>query len=757
MVNKRCHCKKRILITHIDPPRVDPHVNPDHIDEEKKCDNLIPRYTIEYILKQGSKLTRDELRQIEENYQSNNETRGWFQRSMMTNPHYWFTLAVMKKEGESDRIIGQGGINKDKYELSDDVIGKDWQGMGVYKCLIKARVDFVKTDINLNDRTYYLFTDRLDENDINVTQKEINKRKNLRKIQNHVDSGLTKLDRDINYDDIDVVDNIYTSPFLKVNSTDHIKIAIRFREKLIAFYINPPESVPDYIDVDDSNVTDPICTGLIARSIIKYVLKQGSHLSETERLQIENNYKNNTESDDNWYNATNMINDDYWFVLAIKTGGDDPTNVIIGQMGIDKNSYELRDECVNKTYEDRNLLKCLFTSRAKYIRDTAELNDRIYYYFADKRNEQDSTDGETNKLNNLNIIREQLEAGLVQLDHDVNGNDSDISPTGKYVTSFPKTGEPGNVEFTISPTERLLAFRTPGYYTDSSRHNYVSGSSRNYIKYFGKGVCSGLYLGNGLIMTAGHCHLDHWEPFERYIDINSVEFPGKTIHINSEDRGRVFFDHPERTWENRDTAQAKSWYIDLAIIDISNYMDQVPRDLEKIIICENPSSIPIHTDLMAWGRNETHPRTNLFKGVTNNSAIIRNFNMAALPDILLTEPSHLRTEMTAVNEFNRLITGSCATNNDGTRLRQGDSGGPLLYVNQNKQTILIGSLGQAGAAGFINCPPDSSHRFVPPSAFTNISPNLAWVRTRLSEALNEATHNNKIPTINYVTGTINLL
>jgi len=753
-------CNRQLIINTVRNPNI-PNI-PEVVDT---CANLIPRNTIKYILKQGSVLSADEKKQIRENYQSNIDTEFWYNEVMMTNKNYWFTLAVE----QTNLIIGQAGIDKLTYELRDDVVSKEWQGKGVYTCLINARINFVKTDTNINDRTYFLLTDKLDES---VQHNAI---KNIDKIKKHVDSGLIHLEKDLIYEELSSSNYTYTSEFLQVGSTtEYITVRLRNNENLIAFYINPLIEVPivhddspdEFIATNiDSDQLDDKCTCLIARSVINYQLKQGSHLSEEEKIQIKTNYKNNTESNDDWYNSDKMITDDYWFVLAVKTGGDEPTNLIMGQMGIDTGTYELRDECVNKTFKDIGLLQCLFNSRAIYVRQTEQLNNVIYYYFIDRQNETHATEGDANKLLNLNVIKNQMEAGLVQLDHDVNGDDNSVAnvdPKGKYVTSFNKRGSQEHVEYVIAPTDKLIAFRTPGYYEDAARSNYKCGIENNYISYGVRGgMCSGLYIGNGLIVSAGHCHIEDWSIDTNPMDMHNVNFVNKQsiVTISNTDRQRIFYDQPDRVIGNM-YASKQSFYIDLSIIDISGYLNDIPRDLEKVLICENPQNVPVDYNIKAWGQNSHVIRTNLVKARNIvDDAFQRKFNYGHLPSILIdNHPGFPTANPTSAKiELNKRITGVCATDRTNN-LQQGDSGGPHFYVNNNNQSILIGTTGQRGF-DLLTCndygtPDGYGDTGNTPIITTNFSMNLNWIKDRLTGAANPTVQNNKLFTIDYNTGLV---
>ena len=138
--------------------------------------------------------------------------------------------------------------------------------------------------------------------------------------------------------------------------------------------------------------------------MVKYELIKGSDVTEGQRNDIKDVYESKTETTS--YYRDEMFVDSYYFVLASQYHN----NKIIGAIGIDTTSQEIKDNGVHNTcvriYDQvyENLLK----KTIEFTRINTNLNDRVYYFLEDRLDEADAENGIINAARNKRCINLSL-------------------------------------------------------------------------------------------------------------------------------------------------------------------------------------------------------------------------------------------------------------------------------------------------------------------------------------------------------------
>ena len=170
--------------------------------------------------------------------------------------------------------------------------------------------------------------------------------------------------------------------------------------------------------------------------------------------------------------------------------------------------------------------------------------------------------------------------------------------------------------------------------------------------------CNGIYIGNGIIITAGHCYQDTFN--EKEIKIEEVKFVNTNETINNNNNIKfVYYDGRTSNTPWKDISYIT---IDENSID-SNKHKELP-------IINNPSKIPLdisESNLSIWVGNQIEKY--------KKNSIISN-----LPK--------------DINNFNDYVTVICSTKDIG---QPTESGGPVFIFDDNNKG-LVGIIGEKHTA-----------------------------------------------------------
>ena len=393
----------------------------------------------------------------------------------------------------------------------------------------------------------------------------------------------------------------------------------------------------------------------------RYQEIQGIRLTNVEKINIENNYNSNNETK-GWYKPALMETKNYYFILAI----DDalpPNKKIVGQVGIDVTNLELGYDVINQTHRGQNIYPQLLKERIIFIRNNPQLKTKIFYLFTEKI--------QNNIINNVNInnskIKNHLNSGLILIDKTINANFTSSINHKSYINFDGK---------------EHLAFRSP---EDNLSRNYVSYTHSN-------GTCSGLYIGQRLIITADHCYHDNFN--EPPMIIYNLKIGDKNITLNENDKPHIFKSNILRL-------QITAQFTDVAILQLPiTYDNQLDNELERVIIYNNPVEIANNDYLSIWGSKLQQTVNDIKLNSYNIGEIQTFYNNGNFPPFVLDKIRNNNTPAKYLQGIKTFVIGFCR---NAIAPVEGDSGGPVYYKNALGQNIVISVIGSVDGSNFNQC------------------------------------------------------
>jgi hypothetical protein len=429
----------------------------------------------------------------------------------------------------------------------------------------------------------------------------------------------------------------------ELNKRDKGPEVIEFRETDGGKLINPV-----YIET--------IETPNMGEQVIEYHIVKGkngaggdpllNNMTEDHKKDLDN-CKKITKDAHNFVTTTNSNN---CLVIAVAKGLE---NQAIGQADISIGARELMNDFLSpaifpKAYMNRNfkaegivpeghvargviehennyislrgkgIYKNILRIRADYIRYSPYLNDKIFYLF---------TEIEANEKINRSKIKNHVASGLVMVEGIAGRHLPDPVPAGQDYGDYHRFRSDIVGKTYDALDSPHLIFRTPGRMIGDK---YINYGMKNFIKY--NDTCSGIYIGDGLIVTADHC-----------IDDNDFGLPDKkggevtsrinyiTFHRIDEATGNVVTDMTINNGpyggddlfvfrNNPNRAGIYEGMTDITIIDIRKYMRKnmdsshctvlnFPKELQKISILRDPQNMNYVSEMYAWGKmNPETPR-----------------------------------------------------------------------------------------------------------------------------------------------------
>ena len=259
-----------------------------------------------------------------------------------------------------------------------------------------------------------------------------------------------------------------------------------------------------------------------------------------------------------------------------------------------------------------------------------------------------------------------------------------------------------------------LVFRTPG----NHNINFVTYSAR------GGGHCSGIYIGNGIILTADHCDRDDPPDFNSArIEVNKLKFhffKPRTVHNdfvhNDFNVSSQFFRYPDRTSNGENITN------DFAIIKLSNVeANKFNKDMEVIPLLQD--NLTIHGEVLSsdnidsqsqnlnystYGINSNNIRTTKINHFDNRKIKRYYDRHAAKP----TLPENMIGDSfpNTLNNFRKKI--NCVKVVDGdVQLEPGDSGGPHYHIKESTGQIFY--IGPTGLRNYSYCQDEFLNTTVP--------------------------------------------
>jgi hypothetical protein len=412
-----------------------------------------------------------------------------------------------------------------------------------------------------------------------------------------------------------------------------------------------------------------IYSNFISKINITFDIINGASLSENQITQIKNVYSSNSETK-SWWQVGRMKKKDYTFSV-IKAN-----NIIIGVAGIDFNDLELRDDAVHNNYQGKGYYKQLLVHTNKWLLDHHK--DKIFYLFTEKTS--DESYNQKKILNHLN-------AGLVLLENTTNKIN-----TYKSIANRKTYQHLGGIDY--------LIFRTPGSHgLNMITYNYTTNSPRYRSENNKYSTCSGIYIGNGIIITADHCDKEKAEDVIAHEDRNLYTIKNVDVNfVNMKKSTNKLNFHPNYKRTNLNGLE----FNDIAIIKISDdEINNINHDLEIIPLLQDNNYINtlllndkhINFKSQMYGRNIGIQNTVLDK--INYIQFIDDFfadgAFSQLPKILFSGDKSREGDNIFDKVFKRLKNNLfCSINSNS---KPGDSGGPHWLYNNNNQMIYIGPTG----------------------------------------------------------------
>lgn len=393
----------------------------------------------------------------------------------------------------------------------------------------------------------------------------------------------------------------------------------------------------------------------------RYQEIQGIRLTNVEKINIENNYNSNNETK-GWYKPALMETKNYYFILAI----DDalpPNKKIVGQVGIDVTNLELGYDVINQTHLGQNIYPQLLKERIIFIRNNPQLKTKIFYLFTEKI--------QNNIIKNVKInnskIKNHLNSGLILIDKTINANFTSSINHKSYINFDGK---------------EHLAFRSP---EDNLSRNYVSYTHSN-------GTCSGLYIGQRLIITADHCYHDIFT--ESPMIIYNLKIGDKNITLNENDKPHIFKSNILRL-------QITAQFTDVAILQLPiTYDNQLDNELERVIIYNNPVEIANNDYFSIWGSKLQQTVNDIKLNSYDIGEIQTFYNNENFPPFVLDKIKNNNTPAKYLQGIKTFVIGFCR---NAITLVGGDSGGPVYYKNALGQNIVISVIGSEDGSNFNQC------------------------------------------------------
>lgn len=393
------------------------------------------------------------------------------------------------------------------------------------------------------------------------------------------------------------------------------------------------------------------------------VNKNGNELTEKEKTEIKNVYLSNGLQ---WWQDGKMTKQNYTFSLY------KINNTIVGVSGIDHDDLEIRDDSIHKDYQNRGFYKRLM----KHTNNWLKINkpQGVYYLFTEK----------TGNPNNDKIkILNHINSGLVLLDRTTEREST-------YTSNINK-----KTYYGLGDNDYII-FRTSGHH----QINFLTYTARNGAN------CSGIYIGNGIILTADHCdreERDDWmyEP----IRVTRLNFPFKNLggfNINVTGSSE-FIRYPGRTFGGENFTN------DFAIIKLSqDKVKDFNQDMEVIPLLQD--NISIHGKAKNDGRGN-YPSNSDFSDFYTYGINYRNRRVTKITNFLNDEilkhfrdrniPQNMRkdTPVNTINNYREKL--NCVKITTGSDLSQGDSGGPHYHIK--KETGQMVYIGPTGTKPFSYC------------------------------------------------------
>ena len=387
--------------------------------------------------------------------------------------------------------------------------------------------------------------------------------------------------------------------------------------------------------------------------------KNGDRLLPNEKNEIERVYTSNGLR---WWQEEKMTKSTYTFSLFRIN------SQIVGVSGIDHDDLEIRDDAVHKDYQNMGIYKRLMKHTNNWLKQNR--NGTTYYLFTEKTH---NTGKDREKILN------HINSGLVLLDRTTERHSTYTSGINR------------KTYYSLGDNDYFV-FRTPG------NHNI------NFLNYRarGDGKCSGIYIGNGIILTADHCDRDDevdFTPTVTAISVKYLNFPFKpdivTVEVTS-----TFIRYPDRT------AGGENFTNDFAIIKLDpSEANKFNQDMEVIPLLQD--NLNIHG--VAIFDNGDYPsisETRDYNSYGQNDTNIRQTKIIDFNDVKIgVEEVHLSdnlkgADMTeTLNNFRSKL--NCVRVTDGRPLDQGDSGGPHFHIKNDTNQIVY--LGPTGAKPYPYC------------------------------------------------------
>lgn len=383
----------------------------------------------------------------------------------------------------------------------------------------------------------------------------------------------------------------------------------------------------------------------------KSIYKSGDNLTSEEIRQIKAVYQNSNCQNQSITWRSNMDTNNWEFQLILV----DDKIVCVG--GVKLDTKELGHDCTHIDYTGKGLYKDMCNERIKNIKNFH--NGKTFYLF---------TEWEY-------LINTHLNSGLVLLD---------------------QKSTPGT--FTCRYTNQKYSAMTDNYYI--FRTVTPSSYKMNLVSYnHTYGNCSGMYIGNGNIITAGHCYKEKFN--EIRMNINEITFgwqtANKTLNISHNLNGSIYKYNNERDINNQ--------WKDISIIKLPQILLNKIKDLqlETIPILINPEKTPptSSTDasklkkLTLFGRTadslerEVEINKNMFIEDNSDTNFLKHLTLNRETALTLNAFDIKLENSNIITEYKKRFT--CLTQR--TKSMGGDSGGPLFFFEENKNIpIYIGDL-----------------------------------------------------------------
>lgn len=395
------------------------------------------------------------------------------------------------------------------------------------------------------------------------------------------------------------------------------------------------------------------------------VNKNGNELTEKEKTEIKNVYSSNGLQ---WWQDGKMTKQNYTFSLY------KINNTIVGVSGIDHDDLEIRDDSIHKDYQNRGFYKRLM----KHTNNWLKINkpQGVYYLFTEKTGNPN-----IDKIKILNHIN----SGLVLLDRTTEREST-------YTSNINK-----KTYYGLGDNDYII-FRTSGHH----KINFLTYTARN------GGNCSGIYIGNGIILTADHCdreEIDDWK--NEPIRVTRLIFPFKNpggFNINVSGSSE-FIRYPLRLYGGENFTN------DFAIIKLSqDKVKDFNQDMEVIPLLQD--NISIHGKAINDGRvnypSKSESEKSEFYTYGINYRNIRVSNIMNFNNLEISRhyrnyniPKNMRKDilLDTLNNYREKL--NCVQITNGLDLSQGDSGGPHYHIK--KETGQMVYIGPTGAKPYSYC------------------------------------------------------